>query len=184
MDMDIEFRILNYIQEHFRSGGMDVVMSIISMMGKLSAMWIVIAIVCMIIKKTRQFGFTLTLDLIANFVFGNLIIKPIVSRIRPCVLNRTVQVINSIPFDPSFPSGHTMFAFGAATIIFIYNKWLGLLAYLFAFVMGFSRMYMYMHFPTDVLIGGILGIIFAVIVYNLQRSFKKAYGGKRFAPGY
>lgn len=180
MDMDLEFHILNYIQEHFRSGPMDVLMSTVSILGKLSLMWVILAIICLIIKKTRRFGFTLALDLVFNLVASSLIIKPIVGRIRPCVLNRTVQVINSIPFDPSFPSGHTLFAFGAATIIFIYNKGLGLLAYLFAIVMGFSRMYLYMHFPTDVLIGGILGIIFAVIVYNLQRAALKG-AGRRFA---
>ena len=178
--MDFEFQILNYIQEHCRSGIMDVLMSIVSIMGKLSWMWVVLAIILLIIKKTRKCGVTLTIDLIFNFVAGNLIIKPIVSRIRPCVLNRTVQMVSSIPFDASFPSGHTLFAFGAATIIFIYNKGLGVLAYLFAMVMAFSRMYLYMHFPTDVLLGGIFGIIFAVIVYSLQKSFQRCTG-KRFA---
>lgn len=174
--MDFEFQILNYIQEHFRSGFMDALMSVVSVMGKLSWIWVVLAVVLMIIKKTRKCGITLAIDLVFNLVAANLIIKPIVSRIRPCVLNRTVQLLSEIPFDASFPSGHSLFAFGAATIIFIYHKGWGLVAYLFAIIMGFSRMYLYMHFPTDVLVGGILGIIFGVVVYALQKSFLRSSG--------
>ncbi len=181
--MDFEFQILNYIQDHFRSGLMDALMSTVSIMGKLSWCWVVLAIILLIIKKTRKCGITLALDVVFNLVASSLIIKPLVSRMRPCVLNRTVQVLSSIPFDGSFPSGHTLFAFGAATVIFIYNKGLGLLAYLFACVMGFSRMYLYMHFPTDVLFGGILGIIFAVVVYSLQQSFMRK-GGRRLKNAY
>ena len=169
--MDYEFFILNYIQNHFRTGFLDKLMPVISSLGTASIALIVIALVCCFIKKTRYFGRSLVLDLLMNFIAGNLIIKPIVSRLRPCVLNDTVSMLVKIPFDASLPSGHSMFAFGAATILFIYNKWLGIAGYLFAILMGFSRMYLYVHFPSDVLCGAILGIIFAIVIYQLEQLF-------------
>ncbi len=167
--MDFEFYILDYIQSNFRTELLDKIMPIVSFMGKLSWIWVVIAIVCLFTKKFRRLGISLSSDLIFNLIAGNLIIKTIVARPRPCTLNKTVELISSVPFDTSFPSGHTLFAFGAATIIFIYNKWLGIIAYLFACIMAFSRLYLYVHFPTDILFGAIFGITFAVISYFITK---------------
>ncbi len=167
--MDFEFYILDYIQSNFRTELLDKIMPIVSFMGKLSWIWVVIAIVCLFTKKFRRLGISLSSDLIFNLIAGNLIIKTIVARPRPCTLNKTVELISSVPFDTSFPSGHTLSAFGAATIIFIYNKWLGIIAYLFAFIMAFSRLYLYVHFPTDILFGAIFGITFAVISYFITK---------------
>lgn len=166
--MDLEFYILNYIQSHFRSGFLDTLAPFVSFLGKLSLIWVVIAVACLFFKKSRSLGRSLTCDLLFNLIAGNLIIKPIVHRVRPCVLNDTIDMLVKIPFDSSFPSGHTLFAFGAATIIFIYNKWLGIAAYLFAILMGFSRMYLYVHFPSDVLFGALFGIIFAIVAYRIE----------------
>lgn len=167
--MDWEFFILDGIQTNIRTEALDFIMKSISFMGKLSLIWIIIAVVSLCFKKTRGFGITLSADLIMNLLLGNVIIKKIVQRPRPCWMNNTVELIVSMPKDTSFPSGHTMFAFGAATIIFLYNKWLGIAAYIFAILMGFSRMYLYVHFPTDVLFGGLFGIVFAIAVYYLEK---------------
>ena len=166
--MDKEFYILNYIQNHFRTDFLDRLMPVISFMGKLSLLWVILAAVCLLIKKTRPLGRSLTIDLMFNLIGATLIIKPIVSRVRPCVLNDTVDLLVNVPFDASFPSGHTLYAFGAATIIFIYNKWLGIAAFLFAFLMGFSRLYLYVHFPSDVAFGAVFGVVFAVVAYRLE----------------
>lgn len=166
--MDWEFTLLNYIQDNVRTGFLDKLMPIISFMGKLSLIWIIIAIACLCFKKTRKAGRSLAFDMIFNLIAGNLIIKSIVQRTRPCILDKTVELISSVPFDSSFPSGHTMYAFGAATILMIYNKWLGLAGYLFAILMGFSRMYLYVHFPTDVLFGAVFGIVFAITAYKIE----------------
>lgn len=167
--MDFEFYILDYIQNHFRTELLDKIMPIVSFSGKFACIWIVIAVICLCIKKIRNLGILLAVDIIFNFIAGNLI-KTIVARPRPCMLNKTVELITAIPSDTSFPSGHTLFAFGAATIIFIYNKWLGIFAYIFAFIMAFSRLYLYMHFPTDVLFGAVFGILFAIAVYILTKT--------------
>lgn len=166
--MDMEFYILNYIQDKLRTDFLDKLMPVISFMGKAAMIWIAIAFVCLIIKRTRLFARSLIFDLIFNLIAGNLIIKPIVSRMRPCVLDETVDLLVKVPFDTSFPSGHTLFAFGAATIIFIYNKWLGIAAFIFAFLMAFSRIYLYVHFPSDVALGAVFGVIFAIIAYRIE----------------
>ena len=167
--MDWEFTVLNYIQWYCRNDFLDKLMPVVSFMGKLSLIWVILAVVCLCIKKTRPLGRSLTCYLLFDLVAINGIIKPIVNRLRPCVLNDTVQMLVSTPFDASFPSGHTAFAFGAATILFIYNKWAGLAAYAFAFLMGFSRLYLYVHFPTDVLMGAVFGVVFAILAYKLEQ---------------
>ena len=166
--MDWEFTILNFIRWNWRSDFLDKLMPIISFLGKGGLIWILLSVVCLFIKKARPFYRSLVCCLVFNLVACNCIIKPIVNRIRPCVMNTTVELLSSVPFDASFPSGHTLFAFAAATTIFIYNKWYGLAAYLFAFVMGFSRLYLYVHFPTDVLMGAIFGVIFAIAAYKVE----------------
>ena len=169
--MDWEFFILDYIQNEIRTDFLDKVMVGISFLGKGAILWILIAAVCIIFKKTRGLGITLAIDIAANYIAGNLIIKNIVNRIRPCILNNTAELLVSTPHDASFPSGHTMFAFGAATIIFMHNKWYGLAAYIFACLMAFSRVYLYVHFPTDVCFGAVLGICLALVVYKARKSF-------------
>ncbi len=166
--MDGEFYILNYIQDQLRTDFLDKLMPAISFLGKAGLIWIVIALLCLFFKRSRLLGRSLVFNLIFNLVASSLIIKPIVSRLRPCVLDSTVELLVKLPFDTSFPSGHTLFAFGAATIIFIYNKWLGTAAYIFGFLMAFSRLYLYVHFPTDVAFGAVFGVIFAVIAYKME----------------
>ena len=165
--MDWEFLLLDFIQKYLKSDFMDTAMKTVSLLGKLCLLWILLAVVTTCIKKTRRFGLTLASDIALNLLAGNLIIKPIVCRPRPCWLNRTVEMITSVPTDYSFPSGHTMFAFGAATIIFCYHKGWGIAAYVFAALMGLSRMYLYVHFPTDVLFGAVFGILIAILTYYL-----------------
>lgn len=169
--MDWEFFLLDHIQNEIRTDFLDKVMVGISFLGKGAIIWIILTAACLIFKKSRPLGISLACDMLFNVTAGNLIIKNIVNRPRPCVLNRTVDMLVSTPFDSSFPSGHTMFAFGAASIIFMYNKWYGTAAFIFAFLMGFSRMYLYVHFPTDVMFGAGLGVIFAMISYKAQKSF-------------
>ncbi len=167
--MDWEFTILDYIQKQ-RTPMLDKLMPCVSMMGKLSLIWVLIAGACLCFKRSRKAGRSLTVNLIFDLIAANGIIKPIVCRLRPCVLNSSVELLTKVPFDASFPSGHTLYAFAAATVLMRYHKWYGLAAYLFACLMGFSRLYLYVHFPTDVLLGAVFGILFALFTAWLEKQ--------------
>ena len=102
--------------------------------------------------------------LIVGVIIGNILLKNLIARERPCWINETVQMLISTPQDYSFPSGHTLSSFVAATIIMHHDKRLGIAAYVFASIIAFSRLYLYVHFPTDILAGALLGIIIGLIV--------------------
>ncbi len=167
--MDWEFYILNYIQNNFRSDLLDAVMPFISLLGAAGVLWILIAVISLITKKYRRFGKSLVFYLIFAFIICNLIFKPVVNRIRPYELNTMINLLVSPEIDASFPSGHTFFAFGTATVFFIYNKKAGICMYILASAIAASRLYLYVHFPTDVLFGMILGIITAVVSYKIEK---------------
>ncbi len=166
--MDWEFVILNFIQDNIRNPVLDKIMPFISMLGALGIVWIVWTIICLITKKYRRLGTRLSAALILTLIVCSGILKPIVSRLRPYELNSTIQLTVKPEFDTSFPSGHTFFAFSVATVCFMYNKKLGIIMYLFAFLMAFSRLYLYVHFPTDVIFGAVFGIITGIIAGKLE----------------
>ena len=166
--MDWEFVILNFIQDNIRNPVLDKIMPFISMLGALGIVWIVWTIICLITKKYRRLGTRLSAALILTLIVCSGILKPIVSRLRPYELNSTIQLTVKPEFDTSFPSGHTFFAFSVATVCFMYNKQLGIIMYLFAFLMAFSRLYLYVHFPTDVIFGAVFGIITGIIAGKLE----------------
>lgn len=93
----------------------------------------------------------------------NVILKPFVARIRPCDINLSVELFIPHPKGFSFPSGHTGASFAAASALFFNRKRLGILALILAALIGFSRLYLYVHYPTDVLAGALLGIMFGWI---------------------
>lgn len=165
--MEWEFTVLNNIQG-WRNDFLDRLMPCISFLGYWGLLWIVITVMCLAVRKYRKLGRSLAFSMIFGFIACNIILKRIVQRMRPYVLNGTVKLIVPPESDFSFPSGHTFFAFSAATIIFIYNKKLGALAYLAAFAIAFSRLYLYVHFPTDIIFGALFGIVIAVISYKID----------------
>ncbi len=167
--MEWEFTVLNQIQQ-IRTDFLDKLMPCITFLGQWAILWIVITILCIAFKQKRKLGISLAFNIVINTIACNLIFKSIVQRLRPYVLNESFTLI--IPPEKdffSFPSGHSMFAFGAATIIFIYNKKIGICMYLLAAMIAFSRLYLYMHFPTDVMIGSLMGIILAVFSYKIEK---------------
>ena len=168
--MDWEFTVLNNIQE-WRNDFLDKLMPCISFLGYWAILWIVITILCLAVKRYRKLGRSLAFDIIFGAIVCNIIFKRIVQRIRPYDLNSTVNLIVPPESEFSFPSGHTFFAFGAATIIFIYNRKLGIAAYLVAFAIAFSRLYLYVHFPTDVILGAVFGVLTAVVSYRIENMF-------------
>ena len=163
--LNLDFAILNAIQG-MRSNILDIIMIIITYIGSTASFWIASAVVLIYRKKTRRDGIVIALSMILVLLLGTLLIKNIVMRPRPYnipegLLSAADLIIPKPMGIYSFPSSHSATAFAAATGIFFLNKKWGLGAYILAALIGFSRLYLYVHFPTDVLFGAVFGIVCA-----------------------
>ena len=145
-----------------RSEFMDAVLSAVSTLGNLGAIWIAAALLFVSTRKYRVTGLTMLAALLAGAIIGNVILKPLVARTRPCDVNMAVELLLPRPKDFSFPSGHTLSSFAAATVIFLRDRRLGTAAVITACVMSFSRLYLYVHYPSDVLAGALIGVAVGV----------------------
>lgn len=161
--LSFDFAILDFIRENIANPVLDVIMKIITHSGDAGIIWIVAALLCLIFKKTRKAGVCMAIAMILVLLICNLTLKPIIARPRPFSLNEGIELIITAPKDFSFPSGHTASSFAAATGLFLYHKKLGIAALIWAVLIAFSRLYMYVHYPTDVLAGMVIGILCAVI---------------------
>lgn len=170
MITNIDFQILDFIREHFSCGLMDFLMPKITFLGNAGFIWIIVAVGMGISNKYRKTGIALALSLLGSAIIGNLILKNLVERERPCWINDTVRMLIAVPHDYSFPSGHTMMSFAAAAVIMRNSKRFGVTAYILAFLIAFSRLYLYVHFPSDVIGGIIVGTAIGMISCFLCES--------------
>lgn len=141
----------------FYCDAMDKLMIFFSEIGGIGLVWIVITLILLIIKKYRKAGFTAALALVLGLIVCNLLLKNIIMRDRPFELT-DVELLIDTPGDHSFPSGHATSSFAAATALFMANKKFGIFAWPVAALTAFSRMYLYVHFPSDILAGALLGV--------------------------
>lgn len=139
-----------------------------TLVGSLGQLWIVVGLVLLVIPKTRKCGAAVLLSYLVSFLIGNEWLKDLIARPRPCAVDETVQLIVKKPSSFSCPSVHTYLAFSSATAIFHYYKKAGIAVLVFAALVGFSRMYFFVHYPTDVLFGAVLGIVTALVVCALM----------------
>lgn len=167
----IDIAILNFIREFLRCTFFDVTMTFLSAIGEGGIVWIVISLIMLFFRKTRSWGIMLLLAMLLGYLIGEVAVKNIVCRVRPCYIV-DIQMIVSKPGSYSFPSGHSCSSFAAATVLLKMNKRFGIPAFILASLIAFSRLYNYVHYPTDVLCGIILGVLCALIVCYLFRKFK------------
>ena len=157
----VDYNILLLIADKLRGGVLDPVMTVLSLMGNSGAVWIATAVLLLFFRKTRRAGVAMLLALAAGYVIGNLCIKELVMRPRPFVTHSDLTALLD-PGDPwSFPSGHALSSFAAATELWCFHKKTGVLALVLAALIAFSRLYASVHYPTDVLAGMLIGIALA-----------------------
>ena len=127
--------------------------------------------ILLIIPKTRKCGAAVLLSYVVSILIGNEWLKDLITRPRPCAVDDTVMLIVKKPGSFSCPSVHAYLAFSSAMAIFHYYRKAGIGVLVFAALVGFSRMYFFVHYPTDVLFGAALGIYF--IKENKEQFYAK-----------
>ena len=126
--------------------------------GSYGQLWVAIALLLLIFKKTRRAGVAVLIAYVGVFLLGQYGLKNLISRPRPCQIDTAFPLLVSRPSSSSFPSTHSAWAFGGATAIFLQHRKVGIAAYVAAILIGFSRLYLFLHFPTDVLFGAAMGV--------------------------
>ncbi|MGN0562375.1 MAG: phosphatase PAP2 family protein [Candidatus Fimenecus sp.] len=178
--------VFAWIQANIWCPFLDVVMPVITVLGEGGWFWIVVAVLFLFMKKYRKSGVTMAFALIVMLIVNDLILKNVFARVRPFNFaefadlyasfpvgaNGKPELLTSLPSSYSFPSGHTSCSFAAATAILLNKKWKpGVPALILAVLIGFSRNYLMVHYPTDVLFGALFGVLYAVLAYFLIAKY-------------
>ena len=182
--VSFDLPILDWIAANLWCPILDTVMPIITMLGDAGIFWIAVAVVLLIIPKTRKIGLGMGVALLMGLLVCNVILKPWVARIRPYdyqiqYFGTQIKLLVDAMHDFSFPSGHTIASFEAATVLLIHNKKMGIPAMILASLIAFSRLYLYVHYPTDVIASVILGIGIAVLADMIVRAVWSAIAKRR-----
>lgn len=175
----MELQFLYTLQE-LHNPILDKIMIFITNLGNAGIFWICLGLLLLVIPKTRKCGICMLLAMALTFILGNLILKNVVARPRPFTVATEIALKIPQPGEYSFPSGHTMNAFSGATTIFLFYRKPGVAALVLAALIAFSRMYLFVHYPTDILGGVVLGIVDALLIFRLtsKKGCVKLNGNK------
>ena len=168
----MEIMFLDFLQS-VRSGVLDSAMIFLSFLGNGGWIWIVSVLMLLCFKKTRKNGVYAASALLLEFILCNLILKNIFARPRPYTLNPEITLLIPPLSDFSFPSGHAGSSFAVAASLGFSDSGFFLPAVILAVGISFSRMYLYVHYPSDVLAGALLGIFSAWLSAAVLRNVAK-----------
>lgn len=172
--LNLDGGFLLFLQESVRNPILDNIMIFITSLGNGGMIWIAATIALLIPKKTRKAGVVSAVALLGSLIINNNIVKNIVQRPRPFVTFTDLQIIIPTPSEFSFPSGHTSSSFAAAAVFYRHlPKKIGLPSVILAGLIGFSRLYVGVHYPTDVIAGVIMGILLSYLAEYLVNLFAK-----------
>lgn len=152
-----------------RSKKLNRIMIFITHLGTGGILWLFLSCVFFLMNE-RKVSLNIIFALFINGIVCNLTLKPLLKRKRPSWIEN-VELLIKNPTDFSFPSGHTTSSFAAAVTIFYYYKYLGIFLIIIALLIGFSRIYHFVHHPSDVIIGIILGIIIAIVSHSIFHKY-------------
>lgn len=175
--MELEF--LRWINENLHSSTfINTLFKLITFLGEGGVVCILLGIIFLCIKKTRKSGIYILSGLALGIVITNLILKPIVARPRPFAEDLSIaeflsNIKYALPTDWSFPSGHSQVVFNVATMLTLIYKKNGWWAYIPAVLVALSRIFLCVHYPTDVLCGSVIGVLSAVVAYFVANAIEK-----------
>lgn len=166
-----DIKAAKYINSHFQHKKLDPLMKFFTYLGNLGLLWISISILFMLKHESRKTGIVLICSLLMTTILGEGIIKHIVKRKRPFIkMNICDQLIIGTPSTYSFPSGHTASSFAAAAVFLAINSSISIIIVLIATLIGLSRIYLKVHYVSDVLGGAVLGLLcgtFTAFLFNV-----------------
>ncbi|MBN2794249.1 MAG: phosphatase PAP2 family protein [Clostridia bacterium] len=167
-----ELKILDLIQ-NIRFPLLDDFMVFVTKLGDAGWLWIILTGILLVFKKTRKIGLMCALALIIGAVVTNVTLKPLIARVRPYTYNQ-IPILIEPPKDFSFPSGHTTasFAFAFAWLRYAPKKWYTVVLILVATLVSFTRLYLYVHFPSDILVAILIGFLASWISYGIIEKYK------------
>lgn len=174
----IEFQILYTLQE-LHTPLIDGLMVFITSLGDHGWFWLLMGVLLFSFPRTRLLGGCMLISIAAGFLLGNVLLKNIAARQRPCWLDPSVKLLVRVPGDFSFPSGHSLVSFEGAVCIFLFNRKWGIPALMLAVLIAFSRLYLFVHFPTDVLAGIVMG---TAIAWTVVRTVKRRMENRARVP--
>ncbi|MDO4733090.1 MAG: phosphatase PAP2 family protein [Bacillota bacterium] len=175
--MEFGFQILEMLQ-CLRSPWLDSLMLFFTSLGNAGILWILLTLGLLIYKPTRCLGLLCGLALLLSLLFCNLLLKPLLQRPRPFSL-REMELLIAAPKDFSFPSGHAASSFAFAAALYISRPKAGIAALLTAALISFSRIYLQVHFPGDVLAGAVLGVLCGYMAHVLLKFFEDIHAKRR-----
>ena len=157
----MEIQILDLFQK-IHTPALSTIMKVITTLGDAGIIWIILTVILLVIPKTRKTGSVVAIALILDLIICNGLLKNLVARTRPYDIRTMVKILIDKPLDYSFPSGHTAAAFSATMGLYFSkdsDKKLWVLVLVLAVMIAFSRMYFYVHYPTDILGGAVVGVL-------------------------
>ncbi len=174
-----ELSVLDWIAGHIQSDLMDELMPLVSSLGNQGLVWILLALILLCLPKERKHGIQLLLAMGFSLVFCNLMLKNFVGRVRPFDLVGGIELLVQAPKDYSFPSGHTSSAFATAIVMFMSRSKTAYYLLGLAVLMAFSRMYLYVHYPTDILGGIVTGVVSGILAAKTYQLLESALRKRR-----
>ena len=198
--ISFDFPILEFIRNYLTCDFLDKAMPYITLFGEWGAFWIAIAVIMLCFRSTRKTGWSIGAALVLGLIICNVILKNLIGRDRPFffyTVERMAaydlpQLKNWVPvtegdikwlvasdLHKSFPSGHTIACFEASTVLLIKDKRMGIPAAIIAFLVAFSRLYLYVHYPTDVIFSIFAGTAFAFLGNYLAGKIMKRLPAKK-----
>lgn len=164
---------MSFFQTHLRTPAGDAVFPVITYLGEAGAVWLLLALFFLCRKSSRRCGLLMLCAVAGGFLFGEMFLKNIVCRARPFqMFPGYTNPLISPPSGFSFPSGHSCSSFAAATVLVGCFKKRAIPAVLLAALIAFSRIYLFVHWPTDVLAGILLGVLFGLLTLFLAKRYQ------------
>ena len=165
---NMDIYILDFIHKNIANNFLDKIMIFITSIGNLGLIWIAISLLLLISKKYRKVGVLCIASLLLSSLIGEVLLKNLVQRGRPFTAVEGINLLIKAPKSFSFPSGHTASSFAVATVVGRKIEKFKLPIYILAIAIAFSRLYLYVHYPSDVLVGALIGVISAKIILYMR----------------